>query len=256
MRRSMIRRPLSSALQIELAAIAAARRVGAFLWYARPDTASAYQDTAATPAAASGDAVGGLLDRISTVRAAQQTTAAARPTIARDGLGRLALLMTTSQYLTADVTPNGAGSFVIGTTAMTASTNRAPIGCRLSSSSDRFFVNHSAANTVTLSVGASAGVASATVVDGAPCVLSSTAIEGGNTYLWNNGALAGSAAVSGTVKPTSAFAIGGLNTAGSVSFIAGMPMSLVCLSDKVIPDAERIAIERLACLVTGATYAG
>lgn len=254
MRRSLLSRALKSSMQIELAALAAARRAGAFLWYARPAITSAFKDAGLTPAGV-GDLVQQLTDVAAGVRSASQPSSAAQPTISVDGQGRMSLSMTTSQCLLSDVTPSGAGSFIIGTTAMTASTNRALIGARLSSTSDRFFVYHSAVNTIALRIG-TGGASTATVIDGSASVLSLTAIEGGQAILRSCGAVVGSEAVAGTLRPTAPFAIGGVNNAGAVTLFGGMPISLVCVSDSVIPDAERAAIERLACLVTGSTFAG
>lgn len=237
-------------------AIAAARRNNASLWFAGAPadlTGFVWQDSAGTTPSSGTDPIGRLTDRAGS-NAATQTTAGNRPTLELQSSGFYGMRFNgTNNTLIhsinsgsnpatkivgfkSNITP-AIGSYITplssGTAPMLLSSNAAN---RLCTYLNDFALSEPAVETLA----------------GANNVYSMVIAAANNIAFFANGAARGVATNATTFAFNTGSAIG--NDPSSGRFFTGL-IYLACISSTAMPNADRIAIERFAALLSGATYA-
>lgn len=247
---------LSSTL--ELLAIAAAKRNNAALLYVRQDLSNVYQDSAGTTLAAAGDPVGLLVDQSTTNNGTQSTTAK-KMTVQLLATGAYGLSVTPGKTL------NVNGAIVAGTgyTVIWAG-NDATSG----TGADRFYAcgtqSGTNINMQILHKGSGAfsvahygnDFATSGLYTNTAHVFSGTLTgPAGTQSLFVDGVSAATPRTGvAALISNNGYAVGAPTV--FVNTVATHLFGLFCLGPSAMPDADRMAIERFAASIVGATYAG
>lgn len=247
------------------ATIAAARRNNASLWFAGAPADLAgfvWQDSAGTTPATGTDPVGRLVDRAGS-NAATQATAANKPTLELQANGFFGMRFdgTNDSLLMPGLTLSNAANHTLITSARvtdisatrTIATGGASTGAAPRVAQIRVNATTGIIQVAYVTDAIVIGLVTGTGSNLNTPIVASVRQTSGTATGFLNGAVFASIAPNAGATTVSGGAIGS-QTTGAAEPMAGVTF-LVCSCASAMPDADRIAIERFAALLSGATYA-
>lgn len=250
-------------VSLESAAVAAAVRNNAALWYVPQNLAGVWQDDAGTIPATLGSPVGRLNDIAMSWHATQSTTAN-KPTLAQLANGKYALSFDgTSDHLRHSLTAVGYNSCTLICAGIATATagDRTMHSIRSSSNTNTIVAQmwttggnagpryaHRRADASNLEMPTASGNRTT------PFVASANSTGAARTLHIDGVSAATSANVTSATSADQAAIGAAIGLGVAPAFWQGQ-ISLVCLSPAAMPDVDRIAIERFAASIVGATYA-